>query len=104
VRPTPQQIKEARERIAAYLDHNGRLTQADMATLLAATEPPTDDELLPIMAHHANAAMRYKDEASDGVYARDAIDVDGGRNGPWYECVRAIHSFARALLGTPEGK
>lgn len=89
-RPTPEQIKEARRQTSEFmaaLRHNPAAVptleeRAAIRTLLAATEPPTDEEI------YSNASETWK-----SATAENEDDFTEG-----------YFAAVRHFLGTPEGK
>lgn len=87
-RPTPEQINEARSELEGYtraewVELCGEAMGNAVCDLIAATEPPTDEEL------YALAKQQWAEDAA----ADDELDYTEG-----------FHHGARHFLGTPEGK
>lgn len=60
MRPTPEQIAEARESAREFIEDNTNAIDRDeLLVLLAATEPPTDEEI------YATAEMLWNDAAAE---------------------------------------
>ncbi len=98
-RPTPEQVAEARgkvERLIKWVDAYPE-DFAALRVLLAATEPPTDEEIAERAADKANEACGYLAGPCDVSEA--IISIDGGGVTPWSKTVRAIHGAVRHFFG-----
>jgi hypothetical protein len=89
VRRTPEEIKEAREWLARQADLFGGLATVHIETLIAATEPPTDEELRA----EANR-IAESDELHEALDGLDRCDF----------YAQGYEDGIRDILGTPEGK